>query len=271
MAKLGAAVPGVKNMNEGEYMKESDLFIYIKDYFLANPNNEIYTEVLGLGGGRPDIVLRTNKKIITIIEMKTTLSMNLLEQAINWRYKANYVYIAIPEPKTKNINGFARKILADYGIGLLFIDIPTKEIYEKYYKDGEDNSCKYLISEKIKPKFFRTKKEIIDWNVVLKDIYRYENNIKGGSKGGGYNTPYKDLICDVKKYVYRKGNEFVPIGELIEKISSIRSHYSNPKASLHSALTEIERNQFEVKVVNNQIYFRLTEEAYKNYDVYSWR
>lgn len=251
-------------------MQESDLFIYLKDYFLANPLNEIYTEVLGLDGGRPDVVVRTDKKITTIVEMKTTLSMNLLEQAINWRYKANYIYIAIPEPKNKNINRFARKILYDYGIGLLLIDVTSKEIYEKYYKDKEDNPCKYFVREAIKPKFFRTKKGIVDWNAILKDIYMHENNIQGGSKGKGYNTPYKDLICDVKKYIYRKRNEFIPIGELIEKISSIKTHYSNPKASLHSALTKIEDRQFEANVINKQLCFRLTEEAYKNYNVYDW-
>jgi hypothetical protein len=248
-------------------MKESDLFIYLKDYFSVNPYNEIFTEVLGLEGGRPDIVIRTDKKIITIVEMKTSLSMELLEQSVNWRYKANYVYIAIPERKNKRINRFALKILKDNGIGILLIKVPSKAESNIDEGDLEYRDC---VTEMMKPKLFRPKKDVIGWNNILKHIYKYENNIAGGSKGKGYNTPYKAMIIDVKRYIYRNKNKFVQINELIEKLDSIKSHYSNPKASLYNALSSIEDEQFEMSVVNKKILFRLTENAYKNYDVYEW-
>lgn len=242
-------------------MKESDLFIYLKDYFKCNPDNEIFTEVVGICGGRPDIVVR-NKKLITIIEMKTSLSMDLLEQALNWRYIAHYVYIAIPKPK-HNINRFALRILKDYGIGILQIEVPSK--WEMEYIESGENEYRFYVNEKQKPKLFRTSKQIIDWNKVLKDIYRCENNIDAGVRGGGYNTPYKEMIDDVKRYIYRNNNAPIPIKELIEHLEIVRLHYSNPKAGLYGALTKIEHKDFETEMIGKQIYFRLKEEAYENF------
>lgn len=244
-------------------MKESDLFVYLKNYFEVNPSNEIFTEVVGLFGGRPDIVVR-NKKLITIIEMKTTLSMDLLEQVMNWRYRANYIYIAIPRPK-KMINRFAYNILKENGIGILYVEIPKSKVEMEFLNNGEIEH-RYYVTEYLRPKLFRVNSE--NWEDKLKDIYRCENNIEGGSRGKGYNTPYKAMIHDVKKYIHRNKNAPIPLKELIETLSCVRQHYSNPKASLYSALTTIESKDVISEVINGQTYFSLTEEAYNNFNVY---
>lgn len=242
-------------------IKESDLFIYLRYYFEFNPRNKIFTEVVGLEGGRPDIVIRTDKKITTIVEMKTSLSMALLEQVFNWRYKANYIYIAIPEPKNNRINSFVAKILKDYGIGLFFIKMPTDSDL-KYLKKHE---YRYCVIEKIKSKFFRNKKNAINWNEKLKDIYLCENNIEGGSTAKGYNTPYNVLIDSVRCYIkYRKRNRFTPFKELIEEIPNIKQHYYNPKAGLYNALNNIEFDNFEKRKIGKDICYRLTKESFNN-------
>lgn len=241
-------------------MLESDLFIYLKNYFELNPYNEIFTEVVEVSSGRPDIVVKNSNGLITIVEMKTTISMTLLEQAINWRYKTNYIYIAVPKPK-KRINDFVLRILHDYGIGLLLIDVPSKE-YLKYLKSKQDYAD--LVVEYIKPKFFRNK-YVQRWNCKLCDFFKYKNNVNGGIKGGGYNTPYKVLINDVKKNIYRKKNKPISLSELIENIPYISHHYNNPKAGLYNALTNIENKEILKTKIKGKVYFHLSDDTYQNY------
>lgn len=238
-------------------MKESDLFPYLQDYFQSNPCNEIFTEVVGLKGGRPDMVIR-NQDVITIIEIKTSLSMSLIEQAMNWRYKADYVYIAIPKP-IYEINSSSFKILRDNGIGILVINVPT--VRKMKYK--------FYVTQLLKPIEFENPIRRSSWNECLKDIYRCENNVKGGNSGGGYNTPYKAMILNVKRYIYENSNAPICIKELVKNVPSVKAHYSNPKASLYRALTKIESANFEVEICNRKAYFSLKENAYESFNMYN--
>lgn len=244
-------------------IQESDLFPYLRDYFLQDPKNEIFTEVCGCGGPRPDIVVR-NGSVITVVEMKTSLSMKLLEQAFQWRYKANYVYIAIPKPKT-SINGFVLKILNDYGIGLLTIDVSENKFIKEHQEELDGDLSWYVDNDfTCCAKFFRVGGDkqymYFRWKDVLQDMYRYENNCNGGNRGGGYNTPYKCMIDDVKRFIkYRRNNEWTLLKDILDNVESVLSHYSSPKSSLYSALTTIEFKDIESKVINGKIHFRVKE------------
>jgi hypothetical protein len=159
-------------------MQETDLFAYLRDYFEANPYNVIYTEVVGVGCGRPDIVV-LNNNIVTVVEMKTTLSMKLIEQAFNWRYVANYVYIAIPRGR-KPIATFVNRLLREYGIGILQIDVRDSSTLQWYTENNE--KLNDFVTESLKPKLFRNKTKI-NWKSKLKDMFKYENNVSGGNVG----------------------------------------------------------------------------------------
>jgi hypothetical protein len=234
--------------------------MYLRDYFETNPHNVIYTEVVGVGYGRPDIVV-LNNGIVTVVEMKTTLSMKLIEQAFNWRYVANYVYIAIPKG-SKPLNTFVTKILRDYGIGILQIDIQGSSTLKWYQEHNE--KLNFCVRESLRPKLFRNKSRI-DWKSKLKDMFKYENNVSGGNVGGGYNTPYKAMITEVKWYLKTHQDKPVAIKELIEYLDIVRSHYSNPKAGLYNALTTIESKDIVCETIGNKIYFSLTKEASEKY------
>lgn len=258
-------------------IQESDLFPYLRDYFLQDPKNEIFTEVAECGGPRPDIVVR-NGAVITVVEMKTSLTMKLLEQAFQWRYKANYVYIAVPKTKS-GINKFVYEILRDYGIGLLEIKVQDEELIGHYQKmrdeSDEDywknwNLAHFIYKDVMCPaKFFRIKKidymPYFKWKNVLKDMYRYENNCNGGNRGGGYNTPYKSIIDDVKRFIkHKRNNEWTLLKDILDNVDSVLSHYSSPKSSLYSALTTIEFKDIESKIINGKIHFRVKEKENEN-------
>ena len=103
-------------------IKESDLFPAVKEW-LEERGYEVYSEV-ECGTRRADVVGKCGN-LITVVEMKTTLSLDLIEQAFRWKRLANYVYVAIPKPQ-KGVHWFAARMLRREGIGILFIDCKSR-------------------------------------------------------------------------------------------------------------------------------------------------
>lgn len=221
-------------------MKETDLFEPIKKYFL-NRECEVFSEVLGPhGSNRADIVVR-QQNLITVVEMKTTLSLDLLEQADRWLPCAHRVYIATPKPKTWHVNGYVEKCLKRDGIGLLQVDF----FQDKWYAQEP------IILERVKPKIHR--KIINRWDKLLTEGHK--NSIPGGSKGGGYITPYKTTIDSVKRCLRLKKNG----ASLDDIVKVVDTHYSNPKQGLYQALTKWEIDWCESFIVDRKIHFKIKE------------
>lgn len=87
--------------------------------WLRSQKWEVYQEVQpprGVGG-RCDIVA-TQGPIVWAIETKTSLSLALIGQALEWRPFANYVSVGVPYMRRSRTSD---RILKDYGIGLLII------------------------------------------------------------------------------------------------------------------------------------------------------
>ncbi len=137
-------------------LKETDLFKPVKE-LLENSDMEVYTEV-PCGGGRADIVGIKNK-IITVVELKTSLNLQLLQQSYDRLGHANYVFMAIPHTKN-GIPRIARTLCRRDGIGII-------EIFNKY-SDLADASVS------IPAKFFR--KADVVWAKDLNSGYSYKNN-----------------------------------------------------------------------------------------------
>src|SRR3989304_9433876 len=95
--------------------------------YLEERGWDVYQEVL-IYGKIADIVA-TFGKLTYIIECKTSLSLKLLEQAYNWRGKANFVSIAIPA--SSSYGDFTRDLLIRNKIGAL--SVRYSEVYENIY------------------------------------------------------------------------------------------------------------------------------------------
>lgn len=75
-------------------MKETDLFQPVREW-LEERGFEVYSEVQpGYGGPRADIV-GSCKPIVAVVELKTHLSLALMDQAVSWLGRAHYVYVVV--------------------------------------------------------------------------------------------------------------------------------------------------------------------------------
>lgn len=214
-------------------MKETELYQPLKDYF-HSLDYEVYSEVLNndvpTGLAYADVVLKYNN-IITVIEMKKTLNFDLLEQCFRWRGVANYTYAAIPQPN-RQVHSFAEKVLKDYGIGLLLVDINSDNIFEE-----------------VKPRLYR--RICSDWSKYLTEGHK--DNI-GGQTAGGWITPYSQTIDDIKWSLRHYGA--MTLDEILEKCIT---HYMHPKQGVYNALKNIETDWCESFKKNGKTYFRIKE------------
>ena len=129
-------------------MKETDLAKPIIDY-LESRNWDVYQEV-PCGSGVADIVAVLDQKV-WVIELKKTLSIQLLDQAILRHYKVNYVSIGVPLTKTHSSmsSPAVTMILNTYGIGVFTVSKKGKVVEERIPKLSEHASDR-LIKEVLK-------------------------------------------------------------------------------------------------------------------------
>src|SRR5690625_2016045 len=92
---------GGKHKNgEGFMVSETDLYLPIKSW-LENDGYEVYPEISPKPlRQRADIVAKLNNKV-TVIEMKVSMSLSVIEQAYAWKKHAHFIYIAIPKGNKK--------------------------------------------------------------------------------------------------------------------------------------------------------------------------
>ena len=222
-------------------MKESDLFNPIKEW-LEDRNYEVFAEVAAFRG-RADVVGRINK-CICVVEMKTSLSLDVIEQAINWKPYAHYIYIAIPKRKTP-IRHFLEVLLRNQRIGILEVD-KRGWIYQ--------SSRAYFN----RPYMLDKGSKRYDWDNILKE--EHKTWLVGGSAGGGYVTDYKITIEKVKTYL-RRQKEWVSINDILDHCET---HYGSPKSSLASALLKFENEWCEVEKIGRRNHYRMKEKYKKN-------
>ena len=207
-------------------IKEVDLFDPVKDWLGEAYNTKVYPEV-EYKGDRADVVATTDDGILTVVELKTSLSIELISQAVNWLDQANYVYVGVPQP-AKSFHPYALELLRREGIGLLAVD------FNSYY----GVTCK----RRLDPTPNQTPKGGL--RSKLSDLH-LELDIKGGQSGGGYLTDYKTTIIMVQRYLTEQGNKWVTIDDILK---NCKTHYANPKQSLVKALREFEGSWCDSKV-----------------------
>lgn len=210
-------------------MKESDMYAPIKSWF-EERGFIVYPEVeCRSRGGRADLVV-TSGPIVGVVEMKQSLSLDLIEQALRWRGYANYIWIAIPyQPKA--YKKFVTMVLRDYGIGVLTVS--------KYRSVWTDKL----------PQFQR--RALPDLKDSLTE-HHLTSEVKGGHRGGGYVTPYRITMNNVRSYLIKQGG-WRSIKEILDYCET---HYASPRASLAKALQQFEGDWCEVKKESGKLHFR---------------
>lgn len=173
---------------------------------------EVYQEVEA-PGGRCDIVA-VRDGTVWAIEVKVSLSLALLEQAVHWLPYAHQVSLVASFRRSKAAYQH-RELLARLGLGLLAVPTPS-------------SSYQYGVYEPIKP----TAQPADLVGMMLQQLRPQQRTNTAGSQGGFW-TPYKESCTTLLQYVVQH-----PGCSLKQAITDLgKLHYSSP-GSARSALTK---------------------------------
>lgn len=243
-------------------MKETDLFKPVRDHFMGL-GYEIFSEVeTPFSGGRADIVAFAHPAAIAI-ELKTTLTIELIEQAVNRQNIFHYVYIAVPQ-RRQPIAFWLQAYLKEKGIGVLEV-IPARKIGTIDIPSSVNLTARARYN---RPRF----QGRVNWFDHLKP--EHKTWVEGGNSGGGHVTPYKLTMVGVRNYLYRARREDEKVKEergtvnvadrdgwrsVKQILDFCETHYSTPKSSLARAMLEFEGGWVETKKERNRLWFRHKE------------
>lgn len=234
-------------------MKETELFPPVKAW-LEQGGHTVFTEVQPKRGTlrRADI-LALHGSVDTVIELKISLSLALLDQCVSWKHHANLIYAAVPapakyrrgDPISNYVPDLALSIFKMHGVGLLYVS-----------EDNVVHVIRARLNRRISP--------------ILRDaLTEYHNTLSpdAGTNQGGHITAYRTTMLRVREFLERMHDRhdreranlrcqdgWVSLPDLIDKCST---HYSSPKNSLATALIKFESEWCECMLIGGRRHYRL--------------
>ena len=182
--------------------------------YLEERGFDCYQEVRGPVGVADVIGIQAS--LVVVVEMKTSLSLQVIAQADRWSRWANYTYAAVPTPKRADDgNNFAHRILRDHGIGLLVI--------------GKHGAVHVAVAPALRRQDASH----------LRSIVRPEHKTfsAAGSAGGGNWSVFKDSCARVAAHV--ANHPGLTLRELFDAVGEL--HWSSKTAARSSLLHWIEK------------------------------
>lgn len=207
--------------------------------FLQQEEYEVFEEVRMGGVGSPIVdIIGRGGTLLHGIELKINLSMTVIRQAVRNRKYFHHSSIAISarrHPIYKDVirsddREFAMLVCRTFGIG----------VFEIFYNDDK-------IDQVIPPSLCEGHHDYIKATIMPLITERHRLNSKyskAGTKGGGYFTPYKEMIKIVKSYIEaHPGCEIDDVmSHLIEEHRLSRLTSIPYKTSLMANLKKFESN-----------------------------
>ncbi len=220
-------------------MKETELFPVVKQW-LEQRDYEVFAEVTSLEtGGRADVVA-VNGPAVTVVEMKNSLTLDVVAQAARWTLYANYVFIAVRGSAKRRISRYVSNLLQREGIGLLEVIFPEKvSVFRGPY-----------IFQASKGRFHRR----ID-DHLRSELTQKHKLLPGGHHGGGYVTTYSNTIDRVKDYLrYGARGEWTTLDDIL---NHCETHWASPRSSLAQAIRNFEKDWCETKKEGCKVWYRI--------------
>jgi hypothetical protein len=179
-------------------VKETELGQIAVEYFSEHPSFDVYQEV-PLMGGYVDIVVKIDK-FYHCIECKTSLSLEVISQALERKPYCHYVSVFIPSSRGSGGKYLALNLLKQYGIGCY-----------------EYNPKHNTVIETLPPKINR---RVIDRH--LKSTIREEHKTyaQAGSRNVRRYTSFRATVDELVRYV--KANPGQPFNVVL---GVIKTHY----------------------------------------------
>lgn len=188
--------------------------------WLAEHGWTTYQEV-DAWAGRADIVA-TCGRLLAVVEMKTSLSFELLYQAQRWRGVAHLVWVAVPMAKASDGRRMAEHCFAQEGIGILTVrDVGAPEPYT-------------WVEDVRRPAFNRTA-EVHHVRSRLRP--EHQTATQAGSSGNvpGRWTPFRETCDRLRAHVAEH-----PGVPLADALGAIEHHYASA-ASAKAHVVELIR------------------------------
>lgn len=188
-------------------MKETDLFEPVRHYFHTQ-GYHVAAEVKHC-----DVIALKGDELI-VIELKTSMNMTLITQAIKRQRITNSVYVAIPEPskKTKRFRE-QTAVLKRLGLGLITV-----------YQSPIRSVASVLLEPSYSGRVNKRKRTLIEKEVGGRTI---QPNV-GGTKGKVY-TAYREtavtIACLINKRGPSRAAELAPITGTNTHAILYRNHY----------------------------------------------
>lgn len=217
-------------------MKEIELAEPVVEW-LKSQNWNVYQEVqFRHMGGVADIVAERHG-ILWIVETKTALSIEVLNQASAWT--VHFRSVAVPKAK--------RDSKRDYRVA------------RDYYGVGVIEVTNHSVDETLRPPLYlRHHKMAKRMLCQLTDLHK--TFCKAGSKGGGHLTPYKLTMMEVRRTIEKHPG--CTVEELFEIHGSM--HYANKssfKGNILKCLDDFERDWCRIDKTTKPFRLYVSENA----------
>jgi hypothetical protein len=179
--------------------------------WLQDLHFDVYQEVsMGYGSRRADIIA-VMKPIIWIVEVKTSFSLQVLEQAWKWTRMAHRVSVAVPWSKKPQFYDYLCKLM---GIGL----------FEVEYNG--------MVNCRVDPPLHRR----VASGLILKRIHEAQRTFApAGNADGCFYTPFRGTVLELVQFVTSH-----PGCSLKEAINGIKHHYRTNATALSCVSKYIE-------------------------------
>lgn len=224
-------------------MKETELAEKVISW-LSEQNWNIYQEVqFSHLGGIADIVAE-RQGVLWIVETKTALSIEVLNQASAW--PVHYRSVAVPGLLSKSAKRDYRVAKVYYGVGV--IEVGKNDVYEA-----------------LKPPLYlrhhKTAKRLLAQLTELHKTFA-----KAGSKGGAHLTPYKMTMMEIRRTIEKYPG--CTVDELFEMNG--RMHYANKssfKGNILKCLDEFEKEWCKIEKDAKPFRFYISDNAKKKEEI----
>jgi hypothetical protein len=206
--------------------------------WLESMHWDVYQEVL-CGGPRADIVALQGR-LIWVVEVKTTLTLDVIEQAHNWLDHAHYVSIAVPDSRAHRT--MAQRVCRHFGIGIFEIERGNH------------------VAHRVGPRLGRSRVNK-RWAVALRENCRPECKTWGeaGNARSDFYSPFKGTCRAIVEFLEANGPSSVKT-----VMSGIDHHYRTESSARSSIVVWIAQGKVpgvEIDGRNRPALLTLTKRA----------
>jgi len=225
-------------------MTEKEIAGYVVQW-LKYQHWDVWQEIRFNRGSNIHDIVAVRNNLLWVIEVKQALSLTVMAQA--YKSISHFKSIAVPKGNKRHYNkgaNFAERVCKAYGIGVILVDPKYMKEYIKHKRENDTFHQygyweKMIVKQHLPPSLDRNGHRFMKSNIdQLKQMPK--NFCKAGTNGGGYWTPYKQTVNEVKHFLEKHPG--ATIREIVDGLKE--HHYASDKsayANLGSALQSFEK------------------------------